>query len=675
MKQIGLSARTGLWVVIVAIITLEATSIIQFAYAQRSIKQEASHRAESELRSADNKIMDIVSQAESAVINSVWIAEWCLQNPDSLVRVPQRIVALNPVVIGSTIALVPGYNKKYPLYSPYVTRHWETSEIEVLSLATEEYDYPSQEWFVKPFQSGEDYWSEPYFDEGGGNVLMTTFSKPVRGTSGNIAAILTADISLEWLSELMENAKPYPNAYSTVTSREGHVMICTDSTLLATEKNTLSYSVPVKRTGWTLTINIPKDDLYAEVRRMAIVVAILQIIGIAMIILILHIIARNQRKYNQLDAQRTQIAHELLVASSIQMGMLPDKFVEKGDRDDVQLYASLTPAKDVGGDLFDFYFRDDKLFFCIGDVSGKGVPASLVMACTRSVFHTVSAHETMPDRIMCSMNRTIADMNKTNMFVTLFVGVLDLPTGHLYYCNAGHDAPLLVGIGVGTLPCDANIPIGFMPQWQYSLQETHIRPGTTIFLYTDGLTEAENANHAQFRLEQVKQVAYQALTDNEQEPHPLIERMLSATRAFVGDAEQSDDLTMMAIQYTKQPYKAKMRQQLVFPNDLSAIPQLTTFIDQVCETVGCPSEQIRTVIESAVSEMIRYAYPPDKHSTVSVEAELTDDDLLSFTVINSGDPFEAPVPTTQPPAFDSVQYQREANLNILSLKKKLKRGA
>lgn len=273
------------------------------------------------------------------------------------------------------------------------------------------------------------------------------------------------------------------------------------------------------------------------------------------------------------------------------------------------------------------------------------------------------------------MNRTIADMNKTNMFVTLFVGVLDLPTGHLSYCNAGHDAPLLVGIGVGTLPCDANIPIGFMPQWQYSLQETHIRPGTTIFLYTDGLTEAENANHAQFRLEQVKQVAYQALADNEQEPHPLIERMLSATRAFVGDAEQSDDLTMMAIQYTKQPYEAKMRQQLVFPNDLSAIPQLTTFIDQVCETVGCPSEQIRTVIESAVSEMIRYAYPPDKHSTVSVEAELTDDDLLSFTVINSGDPFEAPVPTTQPPAFDSVKYQREANLNILSLKKKLKRSA
>lgn len=675
MKLFGISVRAGWWVVIVAVITLEATGIIQFLYAQRGIKQEASHRAESELRSAGNKIMDIVDQAESAVINSVWIAEWCLLNPDSLVRVPQRIVDLNPVVTGSTIALVPGYSKKYPFYAPYVTRHWETGKMEVLSLATEEYNYPEQEWFVQPLQSGEGYWSEPYFDEGGGNILMTTFSEPVKGTDGKIAAILTADISLEWLSELMENARPYPDAYSVVTSRDGNLMVCTDTAFVDSDERTLTYSVPVQRTGWTLTIHIPEDNLYAEVRRVALVVIFLQLIGIAMIILILHIIARNQRRYNLLDAQRNQIEHELLVASSIQMGMLPDKFVEKGERDDVQLYASLTPAKDVGGDLFDFYFRDDKLFFCIGDVSGKGVPASLVMACTRSVFHTVSAHESRPNKIMESMNRTIADMNKTNMFVTLFVGVLDLPTGHLSYCNAGHDAPLLVGIGVGTLPCDANIPIGFMPQWQYSLQETHIRPGTTIFLYTDGLTEAENANHAQFRLEQVKQVAYQALADNEQEPHPLIERMLSATRAFVGDAEQSDDLTMMAIQYTKQPYEAKMRQQLVFPNDLSAIPQLTTFIDQVCETVGCPSEQIRTVIESAVSEMIRYAYPPDKHSTVSVEAELTDDDLLSFTVINSGGPFEAPVPTTQPPAFDSVQYQREANLNTLSLKKKLKRSA
>ena len=251
-------------------------------------------------------------------------------------------------------------------------------------------------------------------------------------------------------------------------------------------------------------------------------------------------------------AQKASIESDLRIASDIQMGMLPEKFPTKTDRDDVQLYASLTPAKEVGGDLFDFYFRDEKLFFCIGDVSGKGVPASLFMSVTRSTFRTVSAHESMPDRIVTIMNKTIADMNKNHMFVTLFVGVLDLPTGRLHYCNAGHDAPLLVGIGVGELPCDPNIPVGFMPTWKYSLQEAQIFTGTTIFLFTDGLTEAMNADYAQFQMERVNDVASRALAKQEQEPRQLISQMTEAVQQFVGNAEQSDDLTMMAIQYIKQ---------------------------------------------------------------------------------------------------------------------------
>ena len=250
-------------------------------------------------------------------------------------------------------------------------------------------------------------------------------------------------------------------------------------------------------------------------------------------------------------AQKASIESDLRIASNIQMGMLPEVFPTKEDRDDVQLYASLTPAKEVGGDLFDFYFRDDKLFFCIGDVSGKGVPASLFMAVTRSTFRTVSAHESMPDRIVTIMNKTIADMNKADMFVTLFVGVLDLPTGYLRYSNAGHDAPLLVGAGVGELPCDSNIPVGFMPDWEYSLQEAQIYTGTTIFLFTDGLTEAMDAKYAQFEMRRVNEVAVRALANQQQEPRQLISLMTEAVHQFVGDAEQSDDLTMMAIQFIK----------------------------------------------------------------------------------------------------------------------------
>ena len=259
--------------------------------------------------------------------------------------------------------------------------------------------------------------------------------------------------------------------------------------------------------------------------------------------------------YDQLEettAQKAAIESDLRIASDIQMGMLPEKFPTKADRDDVQLYASLTPAKEVGGDLFDFYFRDEKLFFCIGDVSGKGVPASLFMAVTRSAFRTVSAHESMPNHIVGSINKTIADMNKNNMFVTLFVGVLDLPTGQMLYCNAGHDAPLLVGAGVGELPCDSNIPVGFMPEWEYTLQEAEIYTGTTIFLFTDGLTEAMNVENEEFQMNRINDVAVKALAQQQQEPHQLIALMTDAVHQFVGDAEQSDDLTMMGIQYIKQ---------------------------------------------------------------------------------------------------------------------------
>jgi sigma-B regulation protein RsbU (phosphoserine phosphatase) len=391
-------------------------------------------------------------------------------------------------------------------------------------------------------------------------------------------------------------------------------------------------------------------------------------------------------------AQKASIESDLRIASNIQMGMLPEKFPTKADRDDVQLYASLTPAKEVGGDLFDFYFRDEKLFFCIGDVSGKGVPASLFMAVTRSAFRTVSAHESMPDRIVTTMNKTIADMNKTHMFVTLFVGVLDLPTGRLHYCNAGHDAPLLVGVGVGELPCDSNIPVGFMPKWNYSLQEAQIFTGTTIFLFTDGLTEAMDVNNAQFQMERITDVAVRALANQQQEPRQLISQMTDAVHQFVGDAEQSDDLTMMAIQYIKMQSDIKMRKSIVLSNDMREVPRLNAFVEEVCEAVGFDQEttmQIKVAVEEAVVNVIEYAYPAGQPGDVTIEAD-SNDVRIKFVIIDTGKPFD---PTVHPAVdttlsakqrsigglgihiirqnMDSMNYERMDNLNVLTLRKKI----
>ena len=322
--------RARLMLVIVATITLEVTAIIQFVYAQREIKREASLRAKSELESAEHKIMDVVNQAEAAVRNSIWVAEWCLENPDSLVRIPQRVVSENPVVVGSTMALVPGYSATYPLYAPYVARDLETDELRLLSLATDEYDYPSKEWFTKPIELNDSYWSEPYFDEKGGDILMTTFSMPVKDKNGTIAAVLTADISLDWLTEFIGKIKVYPNAFNIVISRSGQIMVCPVETLVMQttvdqfasasedhealeqinqallsgqsgempvryqgETNHVYFS-PVERTGWSLSIVLPEKELYSGVRRIGMLVMILQLLGVAMLIVILRVVAKNK---------------------------------------------------------------------------------------------------------------------------------------------------------------------------------------------------------------------------------------------------------------------------------------------------------------------------------------------------------------------------------------------
>lgn len=250
-------------------------------------------------------------------------------------------------------------------------------------------------------------------------------------------------------------------------------------------------------------------------------------------------------KLQKTTASKAMIDSELHVATDIQMSMLPTEndFKQMPDT----LYGTLTPAKAVGGDLYDFFYRDNLLYFCIGDVSGKGVPASLFMAVTRALFHTIANRESSPARIVAQLNEEVGRSNTSNMFVTLFVGVIDLTTGHLLYCNAGHDAPLLITDKKqqAFLNCDSNIPVGVAPDWRFSEQSTVLAPATTIFLFTDGLTEAENIHHEQFQEDRISDVASHA----DARPQPLIAAMTAAVREFVGEAEQSDDLTMLAIHY------------------------------------------------------------------------------------------------------------------------------
>ncbi len=248
-------------------------------------------------------------------------------------------------------------------------------------------------------------------------------------------------------------------------------------------------------------------------------------------------------------ASKAAIENELKVAHDIQMSMLPKTFPPYPERSDIDIFGSLTPAKDVGGDFFDFFIRDEKLFFCIGDVSGKGVPASLVMAMTRSLFRNVSLHVSEPDVIVQALNTAVCEGNEKSMFVTLFMGVLDLQTGMLHYSNAGHLLPLVIGQEVSRLQCDANLPIGVIAEWQYTQQTVQLEEKTTLFLYTDGLNEAKDSMQAQFGLQRIMRLAESLVAKDTLEPSVVVGEMKAAVNHFVDDAEQSDDLTLLAIRY------------------------------------------------------------------------------------------------------------------------------
>ena len=242
-------------------------------------------------------------------------------------------------------------------------------------------------------------------------------------------------------------------------------------------------------------------------------------------------------------AQKSAIESELSVARRIQMSMLK---TETPHRPDLMIKATLTPAKAVGGDFYDFFVRDNCLYFCIGDVAGKGVPAALVMTTACGGFRLLSESESEPVRIVSRMNEMIIRNNSITIFVTFFAGVLNLETGHLRYCNAGHIPPLVNG---EVLPVNSNLPIGALSDWEYTTQEADLAPGSTLFLYTDGLNEAEDAQNHMFGKKRILEVVQSA----QQEPQTLIERMKQAVADFVGDTEQSDDLTMLMIHLPQKP--------------------------------------------------------------------------------------------------------------------------
>ena len=583
----SLKTKSTLAIIITAAVLLEVTSAVQYWFARKGIREEIERRAQTELQVKNLEIQKVMASVESAASNTVWSVEDRLRQPDSIASVADRLVRQNPYVVGCGVAFVPDYYKgKGRWFEPYALQ-LDSARTEISQIGGENHDYLQAQWFQEGLSAGRGHWSDPYFDDAGAKMMLCTYTVPVHDEKGQAVAVLGADVSLDWLGSLI-NAHPlYPSAANLMVSREGQIMACPVETLVLNKtiqelasargdttaervnremmeglsgqavvtddkgkKNYVFYAPVEGDTGWSMAIICSDREIYQNLRRIGLILLILMLLGMALLAYILYRTARGFNRLQVVNAQKASMERELNVASGIQRAMLPKIFPPYPDREDVDIYGSLAAARGAGGDLFDFYIRDEKLFFCIGDVSGKGIPASLVMAVTRAQFRTISAHESFPDRIVGTMNDLMAGAeNDSNMFVTMLVGVLDLKSGQLLYCNAGHEPPLLVGRGVGVLRCDPNIPVGIMPGWNYSLQVVRVERNSTIFLYTDGLDEAEDVQHRQFGKPRVLETARTVLASGRNTPRQLVGDMQDAVHAFVGDAEQSDDLTLLAVQY------------------------------------------------------------------------------------------------------------------------------
>ena len=250
-------------------------------------------------------------------------------------------------------------------------------------------------------------------------------------------------------------------------------------------------------------------------------------------------------------AEKEKIRAELDVAKKIQEGSLPNVFPPFPDRHEFDLYASVEPAKEVGGDFYDFYLLDeDHLALVMADVSGKSVPAALFMMASRNMLknYTMMDFES-PARILEKVNHEICIENKADMFVTVWLGILELSTGKITAANAGHEYPAIYRAGGEfTLLKDKHgFVIGGMDGVPYKEYEIDLKPGDVLFLYTDGVPEATSASEELFGTDRMLEALNTAVQSS---PEEQLHAVRKAIDQFVGGAEQFDDITMLAFRYT-----------------------------------------------------------------------------------------------------------------------------
>lgn len=507
--------------------------------SSRLLINEATDTMKSVVKNTTGKIDRMMASVQTSLEDQCWIIRENLDKPDFMYRVTDAIALRHEDIYGSCIAFAPNYfNSKGNAYAPYT--FVDTNGVMQHMQVGDSYNYHESDWYTKPKQDGKPVWTEPYFDEGAGNMLMCTYSVPIYDPKTNFCAILTADLTLKHLTEQVSAIRPFPKSYAVLRSKGGVELVPPPKGAEAEGGDSITIREKTEN-GWTVEIVCPTDAIVSGAREMVTRIICFAVLGLLLISLLAWYFARRLEQEAKLreSITRERMASELNTARKIQSDLVPHAFLDN-------ISATLRPAREVGGDIYDFRRIDDRLYFIVGDASGKGVPASLFSFMAGTVFRMSCTLKLNPGEIVGRINAALSYNNTMNMFVTAFVGALDLQTGVLEYGCAGHPAPVIIRPDGSAefLKVKWGPATGAFEGIFYPVQSTKLEPDSRVIVYTDGVTEAERADETQYG---EKRLLEFAAANGGKNVRSLVADLITSVDQFTEGAEQSDDITVLAI--------------------------------------------------------------------------------------------------------------------------------
>lgn len=655
MKLSSMPKSDKLSVIFIMAVIL-AVLVTQYAVNIRKDKDVARKRMTREMVIVEQRLIFELADVEYAVSVMRPTAAHMLHHPDSLQALTHRMVRFISNLQAAGIAFE-------PYYFPERGKWYEPSSWRKGNMIFDEqsggphHDYFSMDWYREGLTADPEHghWTHPYQDNTQDNKWVTTFSMPLFDENDSIIGVIATDVALDTLRRVLKKSEPYKGSVCRLTDLNGHVIAGSDSILPDPEKCFMD-SMRVGNYDLMVHLSCPKKAIYGETLLVDIVIFFLLLICI---VLILYIVRRNIRDISRLDeAEENQrmMQSEMKVAHNIQMGILRTDFPEG-------LSARLMPMKDVGGDLYDFFEKDGMLWFIVGDVSGKGVPAAMMMGATVTLFRNAVRRCEAPADIVSEINTTLSDHNPNLMFVTAFVGRLDRRHGLLTYCCAGHNPPVLNG---EVMHIDPDIPAGFRSDYRFRQHSCLFPAGSRLVLYTDGITEARNQEHEQMGLDRLRDIIR---SQDNGTAEKTVMCVIEAVCDFCGDYTQTDDMAVMCIVNDRAPQQPA----LTLSNTLSEVTRAKELLRDYCDALALTDKQSREMclaLEEALVNVVNYAYPEGHSGVIRLDIIASADNgrrRLVLVISDEGTPFD---PTAQPEVNvrDAVNERQAGGLGILFYK-------